>query len=200
MQAFDWTWLPSSVKIRPMRQVHDPVYGKQLHQYADPFWMVELTLPPHKEETRREIETLLEASEGIGVFNVYDPRVPIPAHHTSEGAVPALTIKDAERSGSRLLVNGVDGDVITKGDPIAFTYQNKRHYYKAAETLTLSGIDQWLDVYIRPRVDFDSQNIVAERIRPTNRFVVNINDTGGVTTSDDVTVFNLKGVEYWGEI
>jgi hypothetical protein len=200
MQEYDWTWEMNSVVLKPKRHIHSPEYGKQLHAYADPYWMFELTLPPQKEATRRDIEALLEFSEGINVFNVYDPRVPIPAHHSSEGAVPALTVKQTDRATSRIMVNGTNGDVITKGDPIAFTKSNKRHYYKAAETVTVSGIDQWLEVFLRPRETIGDVNVVADRIRPTCRFVIDMDNYGGLTNANNVTEFTLRGVEYWGEI
>lgn len=201
IREYDWIWNASSVVFKPMRFVHEPVYGKQMHQYADPHWMFELSLPPASETTRRAIENILMASEGVSIFNVYDPRVPIPAHHSSEGAVPALNVKGVDRATSSITVNGSNGDVISIGDPIAFTHSNRRHYYKAAEELTLTGLDQTLDVNLRPRESIVSVDIVAERIRPTHRFVVNVNETGEVTTAqNDRTSFNLKGVEYWGTI
>lgn len=200
MQEFEWTWQPNSIVMKPQRYVHEPMFGKQAHSYADPHWMFELTLPPAKESVRREIEAMIEMSEGINVFNVHDPRVPIPAHHTSEGAVPPLTVLETDRSASRIRVNGTNGDVITTGDPIAFTKSGKRHYYKAAETITLTGIDQWLDVYIRPRESILDVNVLADRIRPTCRFIIDMSAIGGLTSANDFTDFTLRGVEYWGEV
>lgn len=202
VQAYDWIWDVSSIKFMPVRGVFDPVYGKQMHQYSSPFWMFELTLPPAADATRAAVESVLQRSEGISVFNVYDPRRPIPAYHSSEGVVPALNVKGVTRATSSITVNGTNGDVITEGDPIAFTdADGRRHYYKASEDLTLTGLDQTLDVFIRPRIDLASVDIVADRIRPTHRFSVNVNDTGGLTTArDDRTELMLKGVEYWGVV
>jgi hypothetical protein len=87
-------------------------------------------------------------------------------------------------------------------DPIAFDHNGLRHYYRSSDNLTLSGELQTLGVYLQPRVAITTlvadDEILLDRINPTCRFVIYVNDRDGLTNADGYTSFKLKGVEYWG--
>lgn len=215
MQEHDWIWQPNSVMFSPRRFVHDPVFGKQVHQFASPFWEFTLTLPPKAEKDRREIAAFLGETEGIAVVNVYDPRIPVPAyydHYRDDGLltrrIPDLAVKAVNKAGRTITVSGSPDAAgnhgrITKDDPIAFTHDGVRHYYRALNDLVLDGTDQTVRVDLRPRVSLSGLSIVLtaeDRIRPTCRFQVFINDTGGRTNVDGYTDFSLRGVEFFGAI
>ena len=215
MQEYDWIWRPNSVMFGPRLFVHEPVFGKQIHQFASPFWEFTLTLPPKAEKDRREIAAFLGETEGIAVVNVYDPRIPVPAYYAQytddellTKRIPELTIKATDKVARTITVSGAadaSGDYgrITKDDPIAFTNAGVRHYYRALEDVVLDGTDQAVRVDLRPRVSLTGLSIVLsaqDRIKPTCRFQVFINDTGGRTNVDGYTDFSLRGVEFFGVI
>lgn len=210
MLEYDWIWQPNSVEFQPRRFVHDPVFGKQMHQFASPFWEFTLTLPPKAEVDRREIATFLAETEGIAVVNVYDPRIPVPAYWNDykdsnilPTLIPDLTVKAVTRATRSITVSGTIGDRITKDDPIAFTNANVRHYYRSLEDVILDGTDQVVRVDLRPRVTLTGLSIVLDadaRTNPTCRFQVFINDRGGRTNVDGYTDFSLRGVEFFGAI
>ena len=205
MQELDWKWQPNSIMFGMRRFVHDPVFGKQIHQFASPFRQFELTLPPKAEKDRREIAAFLNDTEGTAVVNVYDPRVPVPGYYNEyrndkmiSQRVPDLIVAGTNSADRTITVRG--SDRITKDDPIAFTHSGVRHYYRALDDLVLNGSNQSLRVDLRPRVDIPDTSIITDRIRPTCRFQVFINDHGGLTNADGYTDFSLRGVEFFGAI
>ena len=115
-------------------------------------------------------------------------------------AVPDVVVKAASKSASTLTINGDSGDVITEGDPIGFIHNNVRYYYKADETLTLTGSDDTLKVFLRPRADLSSLSVTADRIKPRCRFQCDFNEMGGRTAAHGLTKFRLMGIEYTGAI
>jgi hypothetical protein len=202
-----WEWLPNSIEFGPKRFVHTPVFGKQVHEFADPFWYFDLSLPLKGELERRQITALLGRTRGTAVVNIFDPRVEVP--HRFETVkkspiiaqmIPTLTVTATDKSAGTIDVTGVTGDFITEDDPIAFTHLGVRHYYRALNDLTLDGTSQTLLVDLAPRVDLSAQSITAERYRPTQRFQIEINQLGNRTNADGFTPFNLTGVEYFGAI
>ena len=215
MREHDWIWQPNSVKFGPRRFVHEPVFGKQIHQYAAPYWEFNLTLPPQAEEDRREIAAFLGETEGTDVVNVYDPRIPVPAYYNKLRndelllqLIPSLTIKAVSSEARTLTVVGAadaSGDFgrITKDDPIAFTYEGVRHYHKSLRDIVLDGTEQDVLVDLRPRIiasDLDIVLTAKDRIKPTCRFQIAINDHGGSTNVDGFTDFTITGVEFHGPI
>ena len=210
MQEFDWVWEPSSVMFKPRRFVHDAVFGKPVHQYASPHWEFELTLPPTDMKTRRAIASFFGETEGVAIVNVYDPRVPVPAiYHKFRHdelltkRIPNLTIKGVSKENRTVTVNGAIGDKISKDDPVAFTHEDVRHYYRSLRDLVLDGSDMELLVDLRPRKTLTDLSITLtaeNRIKPTCRFQININDHGGLTNSDGFTDYVLSGVEFHGPI
>lgn len=203
----DWVWCANEVEFKPSYSVHQPEFGKQAHEFMSPYWMFELSLPPKDMTQRRAIESFLARTEGVGVVNVYDPRLPVPAYYKNyagpnapQGIVPALSIKAMDRDGSTLTVSGRDGDLITTGDPIGFVHDGVRYYFKAHEDLWLDGSDQVLPVYIRPRLSLFGLDIQADREKPTARFLIDINKTGGRTGINRMTSYQLSGIEYWGAL
>ena len=207
MSEYDWIWCANEVEFKPSYSVHKPEFGKQAHEFMSPYWSFELGLPPKDMTQRREIESFLARTEGVGIVNVYDPRLPAPAYwqkymdgHPPAGLIPELTITAMDRVASTIKVLGQDGDLITTGDPIAFTHAGVRYYFKAHHDLWLDGTEQSLDVFIRPRISLSGLSIVADRERPTARFLIEINDTGGRTGLNRMTDYRLSGVEYWGAL
>jgi len=203
----DWIWCANEVEFKPSYSVHKPEFGRQAHEFMSPYWMFELSLPPKDMSQRRAIESFLARTEGVGVVNVYDPRLPVPAYYQNlagpnmpVGLIPDVTIKAMDRETSFLTVSGTDGDLITTGDPIAFTHNNVRYYFKAHEEMWLDGTDQLLEVFIRPRLSETGLNIQADREKPTARFLIEINETGGRTGINRMTQYRLSGVEFWGAI
>ena len=105
-----------------------------------------------------------------------------------------------DATASTLTINGEAGDLITTGDPIAFTANNIRYYFKAHHALWLDGTDQDIDVFIRPRKTISGLNISVNRMKPTARFLIDINATGGRTGMNRFTNYSLIGIEYWGAV
>lgn len=210
MNEHDWIWRPNSIKFAKSYRTHPPEFGKQNHVFGSPFWTFELTLPPKDNDTRREIEAFFAKTEGRDVVNVYDPRVPYPKFYQNhpthngrmeyEAVIPDLVVKQTITSSSSIVVQGTSGDVISIDDPIAFTHLGYRHYYRSLETLVLDGTDQTLSVALRPRFNLTGLTTLAERIRPTQRFLIDINDIGGMTDVNMFTEYMLKGIEFPGAI
>jgi len=204
---FDWTWQPNSARFRPSYFIHAQEYGKASHAFRSPYWMFEYVLPPKKEADRRDIMVLLSCLEGKHVLNVHDPRVPYPsAYHdmikcgSPLSIIPELRVTGTNKATSSITVVGISGDTILKDDPIAFTHDGVRHYYRAKVDLKLNGAAQSLDVYLRPRIVLTGVDVVADRIKPTNRFLIDINQVDDLTSSDGLTSFTLTGIEFHGVI
>lgn len=210
MNEHDWIWRPNSVTFKRNYFAHTPEFGKQSHVFGSPYWSFELQLPPKKDDDRRAIDTFLANTEGRDVVNVYDPRVPYPKFYDRfkdeydaiaiESMIKPLNVKALARATSTITVSGEAGDRITMDDPIAFTHLGIRHYYRAAEDLDLTGSDQVLKVTLRPRVTITGLDITTVRIRPTQRFLIDINNTGGQTDANSLTSFSLRGIEFFGVI
>ena len=204
MDDLDWIWCANEVEFKPSYSVHKPEFGKQTHEFMSPFWTFELGLPPKDMVQRREIESFLARTEGIGFVNVYDPRIPVPAYwskihgpNAPKDIIPPVIVTGMDRSNSTITVIGEPGDLVTTGDPIAFTLNNERYYFKFHDTVWLDGTEQAMSVFIRPRVTLSGLMIAAQRDKPTTRFVIQINDTGGRTGINYMTSYRLAGVEFW---
>lgn len=207
MAEYDWVWCANEVEFKPSYAVHKPEFGKQIHAYMSPYWMFELALPPKDMKQRRAIESFLARTEGTAIVNVYDPRVPVPAYYHKldgprrpQGMIPDLFVKAMDTASSSLVIAGRDGDLITTGDPIGFTHAGVRYYFKAHHDLWLDGSDQTLEVFIRPRETISGLNIQVVREKPTARFLIDINKTGGRTGLNRFTNYSLSGVEFWGAV
>ena len=209
MIEIDWDWLPEKVKFDPVHLVDEPRRGLQRVQYGSPYWAFEMSFDKRSEEQRKAAAAVLARSEGLMVFNVYDPRTPLPGKFgemrgswslVDSTPIPALRVKSVSRSNQAILVQGEVGDVITTGDPLEFTHQGLRHYYCSSQDLVLDGTEQSLDVYLRPRVDIASLDLVINRRRPRQRFVIDMKSIGMMTDVDRRTDFKLKGIEFHGLI
>jgi len=203
MSGIDWVWCPTEVTFRESFSVHDPEFGKKPHEYMSPLWVMDFVLPEQDLDKRRDIERAVSKSAGLIPFNVYDPRTPYPNYYIGVAGknaptslIPPLYVKAVSKAGT-ITVSGADGDFITHGDPIAFTHEGWRYYFKAQDDLWLDGTDQVLPVFIRPRKNLTGLNILTDRIKPTCRFNVFINDVVG-PTKGRYSEFSLRGVEHWG--
>lgn len=206
MSGIDWVWCPNGITFGPSYSMHAPTFGKVPHEFMSPHWVFEFDLPDKDLGERRDIEKALAESEGKIPFNVYDPRCPYPAHYLGKAGknapasiIPTLTVKAIDKATSTIIVSGQDRDLITHGDPIAFTYDDVRYYFKSKDDLRLTGSDQVLRVFLRPRVSLTGLSIDVDRIRPTCRFDVDINNTGG-KTERGMTNFSLRGIENWRKL
>lgn len=205
MSGIDWIWCPDEVTFRESFSVHEPQFGKKPHEYMSPVWLMEFTLPDQDLDKRRDIERAVSKSAGIVPFNVFDPRTPYPNYYIGTAGrnapanlIPPVTVKAISKAGN-ITISGQEGDFITHGDPIAFTHEGWRYYFKAQDDLWLTGSDQVLPVFVRPRRNLTGLNVLGERIKPTCRFNVFINDVVG-PTQGLLTKFSLRGVEHWGTL
>lgn len=199
----DWTYCSNRVVFGPVYSVSEPRFGQQRNSILSPFWQCDLIMPPKKLDVYREIEAKFAETEGFGVVNVFDPRFPYPGHwksiakhNNAASSIPDITISDTSIANSQITITGTNGDMVHVGDPLAFTHNDKRYYFKARQDLELDGTAQTLDVYLRPREDLTGLAIVLDRVRPTMRFAVDINGATG-RTENTFTEFNLRGVEFW---
>lgn len=201
-----WKWCARTKDFKPSYAVPDTPFGKRPLVLLTPHWVFTLTLPPKDMDDRREIEALIHGYDGVPTFRVYDARVPYPAvfgavaaSQMPAGGVPDLLVVSMSKTAATLTVRGTAKDHITKGDPLAFTYDNRRYYFKAKEALTLTGGDDILPVFLRPYLD-TAVGVKADRVRPTQAFNVRINDINQRTDDDHLTRFSLAGTEYWGGV
>ena len=205
-----WKWCARTKDFKPSYAVPDTPFGKRPIVLLTPHWVFDLTLPPKDLSERREIEALIHGHDGVPTFRVYDARVPYPAvfgvvndRQMDAGGVPELTVVSMSKTTASLTVRGSANDYITWGDPLAFTFENRRYYFKAKQNLRLTGGDDVLEVFIRPYVDQDGDvavGVLADRVRPTQAFNVRINDIDQGTGEDHLTRFTLAGTEYWGGV
>ncbi|PHR57937.1 MAG: hypothetical protein COA43_11210 [Robiginitomaculum sp.] len=175
----------------------------QGHVFMSPYWVFDFALPPQTLDTRREIESFLARTKGQAIVNVFDPRAPYPkrfigvaGRHSPLGIIPDVRVKAMSASASTLTIVGEAGDIISVGDPIAFTHDGYRYYFKFHDEVKLDGSEQTLSVWLQPLRSFGGENILADRIKPTCRFRVNINNTGGRTGVNRLTSFKLSGKQY----
>lgn len=202
-----WKWCARTKDFKPSYTVPDTPFGKRPIVLLTPHWVFDMTLPPKDMDERREIEALIHGTDGVPTFRVYDARVPYPAAYNAvngsqipAGGVPNLLVVSMSKTDAALTIRGVAGDYVTWGDPLAFTYDGRRYYFKAKENLKLTGGDDVLPVFIRPYADVSSVGVLAERVRPTQAFNVRINDIDQKTGEDMLTRFTLAGSEYWGSV
>ncbi len=192
--------------FQPQFMTHEPVFGKQIHGHGSPYWMFQMELPPVNEKIRGMIDVFRAKANGTSIVEFYDVRRPVPLFYSEvnrsmqERLIPDLKVKSVSKSGSSLVVKGDDGDVISVGDPLAFTHAGVRYYFKAEEMLALDGTDQTLPVIIRPRKDLTLSNTFADRVKPRCRFMCDFNNMGGNTSAHGFTKFTLTGVEYSGVV
>lgn len=204
--VIDWPYCTNNVVFRPNYQTAPPEFGRQQHNVMSPFWLCDLVMPSKGLDAYRKIEALLAEIEGFGIVNVYDPRFPLPGYwrrethhnHVLADRIPEVFINAMDRASKTITITGsaTDDDRITKGDPLAFTYDDRRYYFKAAEDLIIDGTAQTLPVYLRPRETVTGLSVKVDRIRPTMRFAINHNNTHSPTVSGQ-TVFTIQGVEFW---
>lgn len=207
IQEYDWVWSPESILFKPLRYVHDATYGKIPHEYGSAHWIFELSLPPQKEKDRKQIVAFLARVAGVAVVNIYDPRVPIPDAYNKYlndsrlvSRIPDLSVLAVSKPDRTITVQGEVGDRVTVDDPIAFTHDGVRHYYRALETVDMDGTPIDIMVNLRPRVSLDGLNIVTDRIKPTCRFQIDTGDIQQPTDVNGFTRFTLSGVEFSGRI
>ena len=200
MSGIDWVWCPDEVVFQPSYSVHELQFGKAPHEYMSPFWVMQFTLTDQYEDERRAIEKAVAESGGVIPFNVFDPRTPLPKLRIGgdPALVPALTVNAVSKAGI-LTVTGEAGDQISYGDPLAFTHDGVRHYYKAKADLMLDGAAQTLPVFVRPRLNLTGLGVAAERVKPTARFNIDPNSVFG-PTQGAFTPVSLQGVEFWGAL
>jgi hypothetical protein len=183
-----------------MHSETENVFGSQYHQTAEPHWIVELGFPPIFEDDRAALEAVFHQS-GVPIFAIPDPRRKWPRHYANidesvrSSVIPTLTLTTMDRATSTITVTGTDGDVVEQGDPLGFTLNSARHYFKAVSRTVISGATD-IEVFNRPRLDLTSQSIALERVNVPHWFRLNRNDipeeTDLITTS-----FSLVGTEHW---
>lgn len=196
-RTIDWTYCSNQVIFKPFYPgASAPEFGLQQHSAFSPHWICELTLPAKELKEYREIEALLAETEGIGIVNAFDPRFPYPSKYKVGDAIPDIDVLAMSRANRTITVTGTPGDVIEKGDPIAFTHNGRRYYFKAMKRLLMTGGDLPLEVYLRPRETIASFRETIDRVRPAMRFSININDAYS-ESSQGLTVFKLIGREFW---
>lgn len=197
-----WTWCPIDVSFKPRYQRSSNEFGAQSHEYGSAYWMCEFTMPPvFNEATRRAMEKAIHTNDGRGLFGVFDRRCPYPLAHGPSTTLTSLTVISMNKATSTLEVSAnVGAETLSVGDPIAFTYLNRRYYFKVTTEVSLSKlIPTTVEVMIRPRVTAIGMNVAAERVKPVAYFNVDVNPMEGQTTLNG-TPITLSGVEYWGDI
>lgn len=209
MTPTPWPWCPRDLTFKPSYQRSDATqFGSQMHEYASPYWMCDLVMPPaNNEADRRAFEQVIHSNDGRGLFSVFDRRCPYPRYWrnivgngvNAQSVIPDITVTEISKSNSSLTIQGQAEDRVKYGDPIGFTYNNRRYYFKALTDLVLDGNEQELSVFIRPRITASGLSILAERIKPQCYFNVNVNDMEGQTALQS-TPISLIGTEYWGEV
>ena len=195
-----WPFCATGILLKPSYIRSSTEFGAQSHEFGSAHWMLEASFKPSFTEAERSAyETLIHDNNGRGLFGVFDRRRPKPLALIGTGAaVPALTVTGTSKVGT-ITVTGTAGDVISRGDPIGFTHNNRRHYYKFKDTVALTGVADVLRVFISPRVDLAGISAAAERDRPECYFNVQINDVEGITDLRQ-TPITLVGREYFGDV
>lgn len=207
--VLDFDWMPSALIFGPMFYTSGNLsYGRQVNSFGDPHFITEMTLPEITEKRRRELFWKCANTENKAIVNAYDSRVSYPQwwknlvpKNQLESVIPDITVKAMDRENKTITISGATDDVIIGDDPIAFTYNNVRYYFRAAiESLKLDGTDQVLPVYLRPRLTIAGLNIVVDRVKPTHRFVFDFAPMfkEARTNSDGFTPITVQGVEYYG--
>jgi len=195
-----WDTEPSEIEFKPSYSVAPPRVGKSQISTLSPFWKFSFQIPGQALATRIAIETLLNGTEGVKPLRFYDSRHPYPDAVKDEvdpdAATLALTLSATSIADSTISVSGTATDVITEGDPLAFTFEGKRHYYKAAETIILTAGTNVLSVYMRPRYVLSGESITVERVRPTLAFDFDINAITQTTGVDKYTSYDISGIEH----
>ena len=202
-----WKWCARTTDFKPSYETPDTPFGKRPVVLLPPHWVFDLSLPPKDLTERREIEALIHGTDGVPTFRVYDARVPYPAIWDvindpllGDAGIPAITVTAMSKTAATLTVTGTAGDVVTWGDPLAFTFNDRRYYFKARRSVTLTGGSDTLPVFVRPYADVPIVNVAADRIRPTQAFNVRIDDIDQGTDEDHLTRITLSGTEYWGGV
>jgi len=203
----EWKWCGHEIVFRQSFAVHDPEQGKIAHEFMSPQWVLDIKLPDQGEESRLDIEAEVYKSGGTVPFNFHDTRVSYPKAAKADifanpgnppgTYIPAVTIVDMDAAGNAV-VSGTAGDKITRGDPMAFTIAGQRIYFKALDTITLTGGNDAILV-TRGKYAGTGINLALDREKPKLPFYVFINDIFGATRKN-VTPISVRGVEYPGLI
>ena len=200
-RVVDWPLTTSEVRFEPSYGTRPPDFGRQAHEFMPPFWVCRITTPPLSERDRRRAESVLADIEGTAVVALHDPRCPVPfalrASAEAASEVPALTVVGMSEGDRSLGVRGTSGDTITEGDPLAFTLDGQRHYFKARAGLALDGTTQTLPVFIRPRRTVGGLGVAAQRFKPRAHFIIDATQLETVTRVDGFTPTTITGVEHW---
>jgi hypothetical protein len=201
--------VPVDLQFRPIYQTTLGAFGQIPHNFGSPYWMFDFKYNPMKVDDADEFERVLDDSEGIHVFSIFDPSRPYPKQHraaieagASESIVQAVTVTGMSRPSRTWSLTIPDGEIISKGDRLAFvdTARGIRVYNRAQETVTGDGGSADIEVAVRPRYTISGITEPAERVRPRCWFNVDLNKGDrriGVALEHRYT---LAGIEHFGPL
>lgn len=201
--------VPVDVVFRPVFPTAIGKHGQIPHNFGSPYWVFDFRYNPMKLDQASEFESTLDESEGVHVFSIYDPARLYPKQHRAallsggnESVVQDITVKGMTRATRSWTVNAPLGEIITRGDPLAYvdTARGRRIYVRALETITGTGQDQTLKVNVRPRYTIAGLTEIAERVRPRCWFNVDLNDGGRRVGAALEHRYDLSGVEHFGTL
>lgn len=200
---------PVGMEFRPVYQTAIGAYGQIPHNFGSPYWMFDFSYNPMKVDEADDFEALLDDSEGVHVFSMFDASREYPKQHreaikagAADSIVLDVTVTGMSAPNREWTVVIPSGEVITKGDRIAFndTARGIQVYNRAQETITGTGAATTLTVAVRPRYTITGISETMERIRARCRFSVDLNKGSrkiGVALEHRYT---LSGIEYFGAL
>ena len=202
----DWTLCPNNVTFDFDSGYLPPALGRKPTRNRSPNWFVSFRFPEGTDDKRRLLDGLICQSPE-GKSNITDPTRPYPKYWEKTirrtktdpfSIIPELSVSGINALNKTLQVQGENLDKITVGDPLAFTYEGLRYYFRAGADLLLNGAVQDLSVIYDPiRTLVFSVAVTADRINPTMRFAVNLNAITRSTGLGNLTQFGeLQGVEW----
>ena len=201
----DWTLCANNITFDYDDGYIEPSLGRKETRRRSPNWFISFRFPTATDEKRRLLDHLRYQSP-TGTFNISDPSRPYPKYWEKlvrqtkidpANVIPAVSVSAMDANTRTITVTGQDEDLITCGDPLAFTHDGYRYYFRAGEDLRLDGSAQQIGVVYEPLRTLMLPNIAADRINPTMRFHVRLNGLSGRTDIGILTELGeLQGVEW----
>lgn len=205
MDFVDWTLCPNNVTFDYDDGYFPPALGRKPTRNRSPNWFVNFRFPDATEDKQRLLDGLKYQSPQ-GLFNIADPSRPYPMYWKRiiecsnilpADIVPRVTVSAMDAAARTITISGEVGDVITVGDPLAFTQDGYRYYFRAGADLQVTGGDQPLPVIYEPLRTLSFAAIDLDRISPTMRFQVALNGlSGSIGLSRLAQLGDLSGVEW----
>lgn len=205
MDFVDWTLCADNITFDFDDGYLNPSLGRKETRRRSPNWFILFRFPTATDEKRRMVDELRYQSPS-GLFNICDPTRPYPKHWEKTirqtkteplSVVPQLHVSNMDAESRSLTVTGQADDFITSGDPMAFTHDGYRYYFRAGHDLLLDGSAQTLGVIYEPLRTLPLPNISLDRVSPTMRFHVRLNGVAGSTGLAILTELGeLQGVEW----